>query len=355
MAEDQDQEKTEPATPKKKDDARKKGQIAQSHEIPSVMVLLGALSVFYFAGGWMSGQLSGIMIKIFNHLVYRDFGGEIAYNLLIQIFRDLIILLAPLLGVVMIAGVISNVVQTGFLLTGEPLIPKLEKLNPLGGFKRLFSLRSWVEVAKAVLKVIIVGGMAYSILKGKMDEIPGLVALDTPGILAFVGNAALKLGFYTCLVLVVLAVVDYIFQRWQHERDLRMTKQEVKDEFRQREGDPMVRSRIRSIQREMATRRMMAAVPEATVVITNPTHLAVALKFDRAMPAPRVVAKGAGVIAEKIKEIAKTHDVPVIEQKPLARLLYKNVEIDQFIPANLYHAVAEILAYVYRLKGLAHN
>jgi flagellar biosynthetic protein FlhB len=354
MADDQDQEKTEPATPKKKDDARKKGQIAQSHEIPSVMVLLGALSVFYFAGGWMSSRLSGIMEEIFNHLFYRDFEGEVAYTILIQIFRDLIILLAPLLAVVMIAGVISNVVQTGFLLTGEPLVPKLDKLNPINGFKRLFSLRSWVEVVKAVLKVIIVGGMAYSVLKGKMEQLPGLVALDTADIMAFMGKAALRLGFYTCLVLMVLAAVDFIFQHWQHGRDLRMTKQEIKDEFRQREGDPIVRSRIRTIQREMAMRRMMASVPEATVVITNPTHLAVALQFERSMPAPRVVAKGAGVIAEKIKELARAHDVPIVEQKPLARLLYKNVEIDQYIPADLYHAVAEILAYVYRLKGLAH-
>jgi flagellar biosynthetic protein FlhB len=164
----------------------------------------------------------------------------------------------------------------------------------------------------------------------------------------------MKLAFYTCLVLILLAGLDMAYQIWQHERELRMTKQEVKDEFKQREGDPAVRSRIRSVQREMAMRRMMEDVPDATVVITNPTHLAVAVKFERHMDAPRVVAKGAGYIAEKIKEIAGQHDVPIIEQKPLARALFKDVKIGQFIPVDLYHAVAEILAYVYRLKGLIH-
>jgi flagellar biosynthetic protein FlhB len=230
----------------------------------------------------------------------------------------------------------------------------LSKLNPLSGIKRLFSLRSSVEVLKAVLKVIIVGGMAYATLFKEMDHIPALVELEISQIMTFTGHVALRLGYYTCLVLLVLAGVDYLFQYWQHERDLRMTKQEIKDEHRQQEGDPMVRSRIRAVQREMAQKRMMEAVPDATVVITNPTHLAVALKFDRSMPAPKVIAKGAGHIAEKIKSIANEHDVPIIEQKPLARALYKNVEIDQYIPADLYHAVAEMLAYVYRLKGLAH-
>jgi flagellar biosynthesis protein FlhB len=354
MAEGQDQEKTEKATPKKKSEARKKGQIAQSREIPSVMVLLGALSVFYFAGGWMFNQLAEVMRGIFNHLIQHDFSGEQAQLLLGHLFLQLFILLAPLLLVILVAGIFSNLVQTGFMLTGETLTPKLSKLNPLSGIKRLFSLRSSVEVLKAILKVIIVGGMSYATLFKEMDHIPALVELEIPQIMAFMGHVALRLGYYTCLVLLVLAGIDYLFQYWQHERDLRMTKQEVKDEHRQQEGDPMVRSRIRSVQREMAQKRMMEAVPDATVVITNPTHLAVALKFDRSMPAPKVVAKGAGHIAEKIKSLANEHDVPVIEQKPLARALYKNVEIDQFIPADLYHAVAEMLAYVYRLKGLAH-
>jgi flagellar biosynthesis protein FlhB len=352
MADGQDQERTEKATPKKREEARKKGQIAQSREIPSVLVLLSALSVFYFAGSWMISQLAEVVRGIFNHLVQRNFGAESAQMLLGHIFHQLFILLAPLLAVIMVAGILANLMQTGFMLTGETLTPKLSKLNPLSGIKRLFSLRSTVEVVKAVLKIIIVGGMAYATLFREMGHIPALVELEISQIMAFIGHVALRLGYYTCLVLLVLAGVDYLFQVWQHERDLRMTKQEIKDEHRQYEGDPMVRSRIRAVQREMAMKRMMDAVPDATVVITNPTHIAVAIKFDRSMPAPKVVAKGAGHIAEKIKSLANEHQVPVIEQKPLARTLYKIVEIDQFIPADLYHAVAEILAYVYRLKGL---
>ncbi len=354
MAGGSTQDKTEQATPKKREDARKKGQIAHSREIPSVMVLLTALMVFYFAGSWMFGRLSEIMIATFHQLFQADFKIETAQALLGDLLGKIFVLLAPLVTGVALAGIFSNVIQTGFLITGEPLSPKLSKLNPINGIKRLFSLRSFVEVVKAILKVIIIGGMAYVMLRGEMDQIPALVQLDIADILSFMGQMALKLGFYTCLVLILLAAIDFVFQQYQHGRDLRMSKQEVKDEHKQREGDPMVRSRIRAIQREMAMQRMMESVPDATVVITNPTHLAIALKFDRSMQAPMVVAKGAGVIAERIRAIAKENDVPIIEEKPLARTLYKSVEIDQYIPAELYHAVAEILAYVYRLKGLVH-
>lgn len=353
MAEGPDQDKTEPASPKKREDARKKGQIAKSREIPSVAILLCALSVFYFSGGWMLNQLGIIMRDGFQHLVLRNFSIATAHTMLWDIFKETTIVLSPFLAAVIVAGVVSNVAQSGWLLTGEPLIPQLSKLNPINGLKSLVSLRSMVEVIKSVVKLIIVGAVAYAILSGEMDQIPGLVELEAAQILALTGKASLKLGFYTCLALIVMAGIDFVFQRWQHERDLRMTKQEVKDEHKQQEGDPKVKSRIRTIQREMAMRRMMESVPGATVVITNPTHLAVALQFERAMPAPKVVAKGAGHIAEKIKALANENDVPVIEEKPLARALYKNVEIDEYIPADLYHAVAEILAYVYRLKGLA--
>jgi flagellar biosynthetic protein FlhB len=187
-----------------------------------------------------------------------------------------------------------------------------------------------------------------------MEQIPALVHHDIQMTMSFLGRVALKIGFITCLVLIVLAALDFFFQQWKHERDLRMTKQEVKDELKQREGDPIVRSRIRAAQREMAMRRMMQAVPEATVVITNPTHFAVAIKFERSMHAPKVVAKGADRVARRIREIAEQNNVPLIEQKPLARALYKDVEIGQHVPVELYQAVAEVLAYVYRLKGMVH-
>jgi flagellar biosynthetic protein FlhB len=349
-----DQDKTEPATPKKRQEARKKGQVAKSREVSSVLVLLSALSVFYFAGGWMFNQVAGIMKTVFGQAGQPDFGVQNAHALLWFLFQKFVGIMAPLLAVVAVAGIVGNIAQVGFLLSGEPLTPKLSKLNPFKGIKRLVSIKASVEVVKAILKVIIIGGVAYLMIHGEMTKIPALVTVSVSSIVDFMGQVALKLGYYTCLVLIILAAIDFVFQRWQHERDLRMTKQEVKDEFRQREGDPMIRSRIRAIQRELAMSRMMDAVPDATVVITNPTHLAVALKFDRSMQAPMVVAKGAGHLAERIKGIAAEHDIPVIEQKPLARALFKNVEIDHYISADLYHAVAEILAYVYQLKGLVH-
>jgi len=203
--------------------------------------------------------------------------------------------------------------------------------------------------------LIIIGGVAVLVLSSEIDQAPNLVRLDISQILSFVGMVAFKICLYACLVLAVMAALDYAFQRWQHEEKLKMTKQEVKDEARQREGDPKVKARIRSVQIEMARRRMMEAVPGATVVVTNPTHLAVALKFEAAaMVAPQVVAKGAGHVAARIKELAKAHGVPVIEQKPLAQALFKAVEIGDFIPSNLYRAVAEILAYVYRLKRITN-
>jgi flagellar biosynthesis protein FlhB len=352
MAEGNDQEKSEPATPKKRADARRKGQIAKSREIPSVAVLLTALSFFYFGGGWMFSQLIDLTGDVLQR-IGQPGTIESMHHLLGYLFKRIAVILTPLLLVIIMAGIAGNVIQSGFLLTGEPMIPKLSKLNPLTGMKRLFSVRALVELLKSVTKVIIVGTVAYSILRAEMDQIPAMIALSTTEILSFLGGVTLKIGFYTCLVLLVLAALDFVFQHWKHERDLRMSKQDVKDEYKQREGDPLLRSRIRAAQREMAMRRMMQAVPEATVVITNPTHLAVALKFDRSMPAPRVLAKGAGEIAERIKTLAEQHGIPIIEQKPLARALFKNVEIDEYIPADLYHAVAEILAYVYRLKGMA--
>jgi flagellar biosynthetic protein FlhB len=355
VADDKDQERSEPATPKKRDDARKKGQVAKSREIPSVLVLLSALSVFYFVGGWMFNEMITVTRDILVQISYWRLNAESAHDLMWYIFQKVVIMLAPLVICVALAGIIGNIAQVGFLLSGEAMSPKFSKLNPLEGIKRLFSVTSLTELIKSIFKVIIIGSIGYNILRGEMDQIPALVGVDIRSILSFVGRVALKLGYYVCLVLIVLAALDFVFQRWKHERDLRMSKQEIKDEYKQREGDPLIRSRIRSAQREMAMKRMMEAVPKATVIITNPTHLAIAIKYERGLPAPIVVAKGAGHIAERIREIAAQHDIPIIEQKPLARALYKDVEIGGYVPVDLYHAVAEVLAYVYRLKNLVHT
>lgn len=353
MAQGNDQEKTEPATPKKREEARNKGQLAVSREIPSVMILLSALGVFLFGGSWLFSQLSGFMTETFQGLeALRVHDVLTAQALLGDVFRRAGTMLAPVMLAVLLAGVAGNVIQVGWLVTFETLQPKLEKLNPLNGIKRMVSLKTFMETLKAVLKVVLVGGLAYAVVIRYLDDIPGLIQTDVSQIVAFTGRVSLLIAFYICLALIALAVGDFAFQRWQHEKELRMTKQEVKDEARQTMGDPKVKAKIKRLQREMAMQRMMQAVPKADVVITNPTRLAIAVRFDAdTMDAPMVLAKGAGHVARRIREIAAENDIPLVEQKPLARALFKSVEIGQFIPVDLYRAVAEVLAYVYRLRG----
>lgn len=347
-----DGDKTEPATPKRREEARKKGQLAHSREIPSALVLLAALGVMFFTGSQMFQDLSGLMRSVFQDVATLSLEEHSLILFLFQLLYQMLVILMPLMIVTMLAGIGANLLQVGFLFTAEPLKPKFSMLNPITGIKRLFSLRALAELAKSLLKIILVGGIAYLMLSNDVDQIPSLMHMGITDIVSFFARVSLRIGLFTCLAMIALAAFDYAFQRWQHEKSLRMTKQEVKDEVKQREGDPTVKSRIRSIQLEMARRRMMASVPEADVVITNPTSLAIALKYDAEnMMAPKAVAKGAGFIAERIKEIARKHRVPVIEHKPLARALFKSVEIGGMIPTSLYQAVAEILAYVYRLKA----
>ena len=351
MSEGKDQERTEQATPKRREDARKKGQVAQSREIPSAFVLSGALGVFFFAGAWMFWRISEIMKGVFRNIGSFQFQAASIYNFLQEVCWELFLTMMPLMSLVLIAGVGANLVQVGFMINSESLSPKLSKLDPVKGIKRMFSLKSFAELVKSLVKILLVGGVAFLMVKGEAEVVPYLMQMCVQDILDFAGRVTLKIWFFTCLVLVVLAALDYAFQRWQHEKDLKMSKQEVKDETKQREGDPSVKAKIRSIQREMARRRMMNEVPGADVVITNPTRLAVALKYKaEGMAAPQVMAKGAGFIAARIKEIARENDVPIVEQKPLAQALYKVVEIGDYIPVNLYRAVAEVLAYVYGLK-----
>lgn len=353
MPEKPDQERTEPASPKKRSDARKKGQVAMSREAPSVLILMASLGFFFFGGGWMLRSLMQFMHSIFsnlNGLLPTDI--LTARDLLALSMQSGLYILLPFMLAVLVAGVFGNVLQIGLLFSTETITPKLTKLNPISGFRRLVSAKTLAELPKSILKLVTVGSIAYLLVIKNLPRMPDLMQMSVADILQEFGWITLQIGFFVCLALIFLAAADYIFQRWQHEKELRMTKQEVKDEQKQLMGDPQIKARIRSAQREMARRRMMAAVPEADVVITNPTRLAIALKFDAdEMDAPMVVAKGAGEIARKIREIAREHNVPLVEEKPLARALYKTVEIDQSIPVELYRAVAEVLAYVYRLKG----
>ena len=353
MAGGQSQDRSEKPTSKKLRDAREKGNVAQSREIPSVAVLSSSLGVLFFAGPWMLDELIALMRGVYNRAGGFSINMENLHSLFWEVFKTNTMILAPLMLVVLTVGVVSNVSQFGFMIIGEKLTPDFTKINPLNGFKRLFSSRSIVELLKSMIKLVIVGGILYAIVNRYTDQIPGIMHLSVGGILNFICHVSFQLVFYTCIVLAVMAALDFAYNKWKHQHDLMMTKQEVKDEYKQREGDPKIKARIRSAQREMARRRMMEAIPEATVVITNPTHLAIALKYEDGMPAPQIVAKGAGFVAQKIRELAAENDVPLVENKPLARTLYKVVEIGGYIPADLYKAVAEVLAYVYRLRGMA--
>jgi flagellar biosynthetic protein FlhB len=352
MAEqNKDQEKTEPASPKRRKEAKEKGQVAKSQDVTSVAILLGSLTLFYFSSGIMVEKMMGLMRWMFIKSGQFDMSCDNIQPVLITVVYKMFGLLFPIFLTVVCIGLLANLLQVGFIFSGESITPKLSKIDPIKGFQRLFSLRSLVELVKNIFKILVVGFVAYITIKGEISNLFPLGDQSLWGILFYIGKTALKVMFRTCWVLVVLAILDYSFQRWQYEKDLRMSKQEVKDEFKQSEGDPLIKARTKRLQREMARKRMMAKVPKADVVITNPTHIAVALKYNQLnMSAPEVIAKGKGFVAEKIKDIAAKNNIPIVENKPLAQVLNKVVDVDEMIPANLYKAVAEVLAYVYGLK-----
>jgi len=352
MAEDQDLERNEEATPKRKEEARKKGQIAKSQEVVSVSVLLACVLFFNFGTGSMVKKLTAIMSKCLVNSGTTAIEQSTVQGLMLGYIYDAFLAVFPFLLVVFIAALASNYLQVGFLFSSEALQPKFSKISPLKGFKKLTSLKSVAELFKNICKLSIIGGVAYWTIASEIDNLLPLMDQSLWGIFIYIGNISLRIIIRTCWVLVVLAVLDYVYQRWEYERGLKMSKQEIKDEYKQMEGDPLLKSRVKRMQREMARKRMMAKVPQADVVITNPDHIAVAMKYDqKKMAAPVVLAKGADLVAEKIKEIARKSHVPIVENKPLARTLFKLVGVGGVIPENLYRAVAEVLAHVYKLKN----
>jgi len=352
MADQSSEEKTEQATPKKRQDAREKGEVAKSRELPSVAVLLASLLTFVFFGSYMYSHINMIMKNLFSLpfskelkvLDFIDFAQEIVISFLVS--------LGPLLALIVVAAILSNIMQVGFMLSGKAIMPKLSKLDPIKGFGRLFSKQSVMELLKTLFKLVIVSSIGYFTIRNEMKNIYLLGDMDLDSIVVYVLVTTFKLFVRCALAMIVIVIADYAFQKYEFENKLKMTKQEVKDEHKNTEGDPQVKARIRSIQAEMARKRMMQDVPDADVIITNPTRLAIAIKYDgSAMNAPKLIAKGAGEIAKKIREIAQKHGIPIVENKKLARSMYSQVEIDQEVPANLYQAVAEVLAYIYKLKA----
>lgn len=344
-----DPARTEKATPKRKQEARERGQVLRSIEINSVFILLAALLTFRYAGPYIINSLAFLMVIAYQNMG-MSLGMENVYSFGIFFMWQIFKILAPVLAVVLFVGLIVNYFQVGVIFSLKPLIPKITNINPTTGFQRLFSRRSLVEFIKALLKLLIIGWIGYL---GVKAAIPNLIpTMDMQGIesLKFIGSLTMKILNSIILILVILAILDYFYQKWEYEEGLKMTRQEVRDEYRQSEGDPMIKARIRQIQREMARRRMFDAIPKADVVITNPTHVAVALEYKKGMQAPVVLAKGERVIAERIREMAIKFKIPIVQNSPLARALLKSCPVGAPIPPDLFEAVAEVLAFVYRVN-----
>lgn len=344
-------ERTEAASPRRRHEAREKGQVAKSREIASVAVLMAGLIVFYFFGREMFQSLEGVMRRFIVESGSFDLSQEGLYKLYKATLINIAYLLLPLVFFPLV-GIAASMAQVGLLFTAEPLMPNLSRINPLEGFKRLISPAALVEMIKGILKLAIISYAAYLGIKDEMSNFTGLADMEIRRIASYIGYSSLRIFVKTSWVLIILAILDYVFQRREMEKSIRMTKHEVKEEFKETEGQPLIKSKIKSLQRQMAKGRMMDDVPKATVVITNPTHLAVAVRYEQGkMRAPVVVAKGAGLIAERIKEIARSHKIPMVENKSLAQAIWKGVEIGKEIPVSLYKAIAEVLAYAYRLKA----
>lgn len=344
-------DRTERATPKRREEARRRGEVARSQEIGATLVLLTGVSLLLLSGGHLARVLGRNAAYLFGqaHVLRPDDPGGLRV-LLTGNLEVMASALAPVLLAIMLAGLGASLAQVGFHVSSEALAFKLEKINPLNGLKRMFGKRSAFELLKTLLKVGLVVLLAWVTVEGDLTRILSLTALPLPAAVAVGKSSFAELMFKLLALLAALAVADWAFQRWQHEENLKMTRGEVKQEMRDIEGDPQVKARVRAIQYETARRRMLTDVPRADVVVTNPDHFAVALRYDRAEGAPRVLAKGRNHVAQTIKDVARKHRVPVLENRPLARALYKQAKVGGFVPEGLYQAVAEVLAYVYRLR-----
>jgi len=344
------QEKTEDATTKKKEEARKKGQVAKSIEINSAFVILAAFLGLKVVGPYTYSELTGFMKFMFGPFSTTDFTVDSVHLLFMNFAVVFLKAALPVMFIILIISLAINFLQVGFMLTLEPLMPKLERLNPITGFSRLFALRSIVELVKSLFKIALITYFVFRFINREVPKLPELFRADLNATLQYSAALIFDLAIQIGAIILVLGALDYFYQWWEHNKSLKMSKQEVKEEFKQTEGNPLIKGKIKERQRAIAMRRMMQEVPKATAVITNPTHFAVAIKYEKSMTAPEVVAKGQDFLAERIKTIARENRVTIVENKPLARALYAMVEVGDAIPAELYQAVAEVLAYVFRLK-----
>ena len=351
MAEDSDLEKTEEPTGRRIEQAREQGQVPHSRELGTFLVLVVAAATIRMMGGWFVQRSMALMRKGF--LIEAPVMREPALMLprLAELSGDALLTFSPLLAVMFVAAILPPFFLNAWVFSPKALVPDLKRLNPLSGFGRMFSWSSLMELVKALLKAVLVGGIAALLIWKERDELFGLLSEPLEVGLAHAGHLVSFSFLILVAALVIIVAADVPFQLWQYFDKLKMTKEEVKQEMKEMMGDPHVKGRIRSLQMQAARKRMMAAVPQANVVVTNPTHYAVALSYQAGMAAPKVVAKGVGAVALKIRELAGEHAVPILEAPPLARALYKHTEIDAEIPSALYNAVAEVLAYIYQLAN----
>ncbi|MBQ8039014.1 MAG: flagellar biosynthesis protein FlhB [Lachnospiraceae bacterium] len=353
-------ERTEPATAKKLRDARKKGQVAKSKEVANGTCLL---ALFLMLKIWIGNTGNGLLEMfptIYNRIpeFSKNYDGEIPFRSILYALQisvvQIILISAPFLLVGLVLAFVSDLIQVKWQPTTETMKPKFDKLNPVSGFKRFFSLSSLVELLKSLLKIGVIVYVSYSYLKDQWQSLYVLYGISLTQAIGLIGEMVVDLGIRISVVYMLIVVGDFAYQKWKFKEDMKMSKQEIKDEYKQDEGDPQIKGKIRQKMREASMRRMMQNIPKADVIITNPTHYAVAIKYDpEQYDAPFVVAKGADHLARRIKEIGRENRVEIVENKPLARMLYANVDIGQVIPPELYQAVAEVLAFVYNLKGRA--
>ncbi|QUG41100.1 flagellar biosynthesis protein FlhB [Psychrobacillus sp. INOP01] len=345
-------EKTEKATPKKREDSRKKGQVLKSPDVTSAIVLLAVFVFLFFFASFLRTEIFSFFSVTFTKYMLIE---TLTIDTAIIIYKDMLLemamILLPIMLVAVVAAIAANFFQFGLLFTTEPLKFDLKKIDPIKGLKRIFSLKAIIELLKSILKISFIGSVTTLILWMNLEKVLSLSFKTAWDTLSTVGWLTGTMGIAASCVLLFISILDFFYQKFDYEKNLKMSKQDIKDEHKNSEGDPIIKSRIRQRQREMAMRRMMQEIPTADVVITNPTHFAIALKYDdESMDAPTVVAKGADFVAQKIKLIAKENNVVMVENRPLARSMYDQVEIGQRIPDEFFKAVAEVLAYVYRIK-----
>ena len=353
-------EKTEQPTAKKLDDARKEGQVAKSQEIATAFSLLAFFILLRLMYGFIGTNFEQIFGRVYNNIpnVARTYDGFLPVQYIRSILNNalltMLLICSPFFATGFLVAFLCDLVQVGFKPTGKPLQPKLSKLNPISGMKKIFSTRKLFDLAKSILKLAVMAIVIISFFNGRTESLFLLYDMPLRQAIGLMGSLIIELGIRIAAAYMVIAFADLIYQRRKFTKDMMMTKQEVKDEFKNSEGNPEIKGAQKRRMMQASRRRMMQAIPQADVVITNPTHYSVAIKYDAAVSdAPIVVAKGSDYLAQRIKEIAKENNVEIVENKPLARMLFANVEVGEMVPPELYKAVAEVLAYVYHLKGIA--